>query len=116
MNLKETGVVVILIGMFIFASGFILLMDKALMICGNILVSLGIIILSRSHLFNMLHMDKIQGVVMFIIGFFFILKGLTLLGFILEVFGLIVLLRQSIPSFRTILRGLIFGRVINKFK
>lgn len=116
MNLKETGVVVILIGMFIFASGFILLIDRALMICGNILTSIGIVILVRSHLFNMFHYDKIQGTALFVLGFLFILKEFCLLGFILEVVGLVILLKKSIPSFRSILRGLLWGRVLKNIK
>jgi hypothetical protein len=116
MNLKETGVVIILIGISVFALGFILLLDKALMICGNILVFIGIATLARSHLFNMLHLDKLQGTAIFTIGFIFLIYGFAMFGFILEVIGLFILLKDSIPSFRTILRGLLFGRVLNKIK
>lgn len=116
MNLRETGVIVILIGISVFLLGFIMLADKALMICGNILVSIGILILTRSRLFNLLHIDKLQGTVLFILGFMFILYGFVFLGFILEVTGLALLLKESIPSFKTILKGLILGRALKKIK
>ncbi|EQB61673.1 hypothetical protein NAPIS_ORF00745 [Vairimorpha apis BRL 01] len=114
MNINETGVSVILIGISVFIFGFLLLLDKALMICGNILIFAGIGILVKSNLFNMFHYDKLQGTFVFTLGFLFLVYGFIVLGFIMELIGLFILLKESIPSFRTILRGLLFGRVLKK--
>lgn len=114
MNIRETGVIVILIGISVFIFGFLLLLDKALMICGNIFIFAGIGILARSNLFNMLHYDKLQGTFVFTLGFLFLIYGFIVLGFLMELIGLFILLKDSIPSFRTILRGLLFGRVLKK--
>lgn len=111
MNLKESGVVVVSIGMSVFLAGAILLMDRALMICGNLLMVVGIALLARSKMFALLHPEKIQGLVIFGMGILFLVYRFLAFGLLLETTGLFLLLRDSIPTFRTVLRTLVLGRL-----
>ena len=111
MNPRESGVVVVSIGMSVFLAGAILLMDRALMICGNLLVVVGIAVLARSKMFALLHPERIQGVVLFGMGMLFLIYRFLVFGIVLEVSGLFLLLRDSIPTFRAVLRSLVLGRL-----
>lgn len=111
MNPKETGIIVISIGMSIFLMGTILLMDKALMISGNLLIIVGVGFLVRSKIIGLLHPDKLQGSVAFGMGILFLVYGFPMFGFLLEALGLFLLLRDSIPTFRSVLRNLFLGKL-----
>ncbi|KMV65238.1 hypothetical protein M970_100780 [Encephalitozoon cuniculi EcunIII-L] len=111
MNLKESGVVVVSIGMSVFLVGAILLMDRALMISGNLLMIIGISLLVRSRMFALLRPEKIQGMVIFAMGVLFLIYRFPMFGFLLETLGLFLLLRDTIPTFRTVLRTLLLGRL-----
>ncbi|AFN83890.1 hypothetical protein EROM_100740 [Encephalitozoon romaleae SJ-2008] len=111
MSPKESGVVVMSIGMFVFLVGGILLMDRALMISGNLLIIIGISLLARSKMFTLLRPEKIQGMVIFVVAVLFLIYGFLAFGFLLEILGLFLLLRDNIPTFRAVLRTLLFGKL-----
>ncbi|EOB13285.1 hypothetical protein NBO_84g0003 [Nosema bombycis CQ1] len=116
LNLRETGVIVISIGFSFFILGFILLFDRAIMIGGNLLIFIGIGILARARIFDLLQPNKLQGTAFLTIGVLFLFYKLAILGFLLELFGVFLLLKDSIPTFRSIIRGMLFGRVLRKTK
>lgn len=111
MSPKESGVVVMSIGMFVFLVGAILLMDRALMIAGNLLIIIGISLLARYKVFTLLRPEKIQGMAIFVIGVLFLVYRFLAFGFLLEILGLFLLLKDNIPTFRAVLRALLFGKL-----
>ncbi|ADM12407.1 uncharacterized protein Eint_100810 [Encephalitozoon intestinalis ATCC 50506] len=111
MSLKESGVMVMTIGVTVFLAGAILLMDRALMISGNLLIIIGIALLARSRMFSFLRPEKMQAMVIFGMGILFQVYKLLVFGFFLEVLGLFLLLKDSIPTFRTVLTTLLFGKL-----
>ncbi|WEL39656.1 hypothetical protein PFJ87_10g01040 [Encephalitozoon hellem] len=111
MNLKESSVVVMSIGMLVFLAGAVLLMDRALMISGNLLIIVGISLLARSRMLTLLRPEKIQGMAIFTMGILFLVYRFLAFGFLLEILGLFLLLRDSIPTFRSVLRSLVFGKL-----
>lgn len=115
-NLKESGVIVISIGCVFFTLGFVLFFDRAIMIGGNLLIFIGIGILARARIFDILHPNKLQGTALLIIGVILLFYKLAVLGFLLEILGVFLILKDSIPTLRSIIRGLLFGRVLRKTK
>lgn len=111
MDPKETGIVVISIGMSVFLMGAVLLMDRALMVSGNLLIVIGLVFLVRSRMISLLHQDKLQGSITLGLGVLFLVYGFPMFGFLLEVFGLFLLLRDSVPTFRSVLKNLLFGKL-----
>lgn len=92
--------------------GAMLLMDRALMVSGNILIIVGVVFLVRSKMIGLLHPDKLQGSIVFGIGVLFLVYGFALFGFLLEVLGLFLLLRDSIPTFRSVLKSLLLRKLM----
>ncbi|KAH9411409.1 hypothetical protein HK407_05g09270 [Ordospora pajunii] len=111
MNPKESGIAIVSIGMSVFAIGMLLLMDRALMISGNLLIVVGLALLLRSKSLALLSIDRIHGVVLFVMGIMFLVYGFSVFGFVLEVAGLFAMLKDSIPTFRSVLRNLLFSRL-----
>lgn len=112
MNPRETGIVVVSIGISVFLVGSMFLIDKALMIAGNLLIITGVAFLVRSRMFSLFHPDKLQATVTFGLGLLFLIYGFSMFGFLLETLGLFLLLRDSIPTFRSVLRNLLLGRLL----
>ena len=111
MNPKESGIAVVSIGMSVFAIGMLLLMDKALMISGNLLIVVGLGLLLRSKSLALLSIDKAHGMALFVMGIVFLIYGFCAFGFLLEASGLFVMLKDSIPTFRSVLKNLLFSRL-----
>jgi hypothetical protein len=113
MNTKETGVVVLTIGASVFGLGFVLLMDRALMIAGNLLVIAGLVILARSRMLGLLRPERLQGTAVFALGVLFLWYNFVLFGFLMELVGLFLILKDSLPTFRDVLKKLLFGKLLS---
>lgn len=109
MNPKETGIVLISIGISVFSIGMAFLMDRALMISGNLLIVVGVAFLARSRMLSLLHPNRLQGTLAFGMGVLFIMREFMAFGFVLEVLGLFLLLGDTIPTFRSVLKSLLLG-------
>lgn len=115
MNRVETGFTVIGFGMVFFIVGAALLMDKAMVISGNLLIIIGTALLAEANIISLFSFKKIQGTSLFTLGVFFLFKGYTLAGFFLELFGLCILLHERIPSFKSIPRRMVM-KVLKCFR
>lgn len=109
---NETGIVAICTGSAIFMFGAILMFDKALMVAGNLIIIIGMLILIKSKVLSLIELDKMLGLLLFILGVFSLVMRYVMLGFILEMCGMIYIFKQSIPSFRSVFMKLIYGKVL----
>jgi hypothetical protein len=116
MSPKETGIIIVSIGMVVFLAGMLLLMDKALMIAGNLLIIIGFLFLVRSKVFSLLKPQLLQGTVVFGLGVLFLFYNFALFGFLLEVAGLALIFKDSIPTFRSVLTKVLFGGMLKRSK
>lgn len=105
---NETGIVIIGTGMAILTLGALLLFDKALVIAGHLLLLAGFIVLFRSKTFSLFRLDKLQGTCFFILGVAVLLFKYQLLGFLLEILGLLLIFKSSLPNPRSIVMNLLF--------
>lgn len=112
MNTTETGVVAISTGAGIFLFGVLVMFDKALMIAGNFIIVIGMAILLNSRAFTFFELDKMLGMVMFLLGIASLFLKYTMLGFLLETAGLIYIFKKSVPGFRAILIRLFYGKLL----
>ena len=108
----EAGVVVMCTGAAIFALGVVAMFDKALMTAGNFLVLAGAGLMSRSRGLSVFEPNKLPGTVVFLLGIVALLLKLSVLGFLLEIAGMGYVFKKSLPSFRTVLFRLFYGKVI----
>jgi hypothetical protein len=113
MDARETGIIVVSIGASVFGLGLVLLMDRALMISGNLLIIAGLAILAKTRMLSLLRPAKIQGTAVFLLGILFLWYGFVLFGFMMELIGLFFLLRDAMPTFRTVLKKAIFGKLLS---
>ncbi|EJW05158.1 hypothetical protein EDEG_00769 [Edhazardia aedis USNM 41457] len=113
MNRKETGVGLILCGLFFVFFGLILFMDKGIMTAGNFIVILGLIILETTNLCTLVKLENIWGLGIFIFSLVILFKGYFILGLILEITGLSFLFYSRIPSIKNIAKTLIFKIIRN---
>ncbi|KAF9763764.1 Vesicle transport protein GOT1A [Nosema granulosis] len=116
LTLKESGVIVISIGFSFFLFGFILFFDRAIMIGGNLLILIGITILARARIFDIFQPSKLQGACLLLMGVVLLFYRFAVLGFLLEASGLFLIFKDNIPTLRSIIRGMLFGRVLRKTK
>ena len=105
---KETGIVIVGTGMCILTLGALLLFDKALVIAGHLLILIGFGLLFKSKTFTLFQLDKLQGTCFFVLGITVLLFKYQLLGFLLEILGLLLIFKSSMPNFRSIIMHLIF--------
>lgn len=112
MPLNETGSVTMVTGVFVLLTGAFLLFDPALVISGNLLVVAGFVFFLRTNTLNLLSLDKIQGTSFFILGLAMMLFKYALFGIILELLGLFLLFKSSLPSFRNLLYSLVFRKTL----
>ncbi|KAI5173444.1 hypothetical protein PAEPH01_1984 [Pancytospora epiphaga] len=108
----EGGVVAMCTGAGIFAFGVIALFDKALMTAGNLLFIIGALLVSRSSSLSVFKSNKLPGTVVFLLGIVALFLKLSILGFLLEIVGMSYVFKKSLPSFRTILFRLFFGKAV----
>lgn len=111
-NTNEAGIISICTGGAIFMLGVIAMFDKALMIAGNFLIIAGTIMLLRSRSLSLLEFDKIMGTIMFALGIVSLSLRLMMLGFLLELIGLIYIFKKSAPSFKAVLFRLMYGKIL----
>lgn len=104
MDRRETGFTVIGFGVLFFLIGATLLADKAMAVSGNILIIVGASICTRPRMTNLLSLNKLQGMALFVIGVFFLLKTYVLMGFLLEIIGLFILILDRIPTPKSVAR------------
>lgn len=96
----------------VFLLGVVAMFDKALMIAGNFLIIIGTTLLLRSKSFSLFEFDKIMGTAMFVLGIVSLVLKLTILGFLLELIGLIYIFKKSVPSFKAVLFKLMYGKLL----
>ncbi|KAI4290952.1 hypothetical protein PAPHI01_0226 [Pancytospora philotis] len=111
---KEIGIVTVTTGCAIFFFGVLAMFDSALMIAGNLLVIAGTAMLLRSRSLSLLECDKLFGTFLFGLGVIALFLRLCMVGFLLELFGLVYVFKKSIPSFRSVLLRLFFAKSLNK--
>ncbi len=111
MNSTESGVTVMLTGVFIFLMGLLILFDKGLVIAGDLIITAGIAMVMGSRLSTLLEAEKILGSLLFCLGMCSYFLKYMVLGIILKIVGVFYILKRSIPN----IRSLIFGFVIKKF-
>ncbi|TBU13413.1 hypothetical protein CWI38_0346p0050 [Hamiltosporidium tvaerminnensis] len=108
MNTKEIGVVVLFVGVVFFIAGATFLLDKALMVAGNILLIVGILFLIKTKTIYIFSYEKIQGILLFLFGFFILFFKYVFIGFLFESVGIFYLFYDKIPTFKGILRGVVY--------
>ncbi|ORD95754.1 GOT1A [Hepatospora eriocheir] len=113
---RETGFSVIAIGMFIFLVGTLLLMDRALIACGNLIMIFGILGLIGAKPKYFLAKERLYGSVLFILGTVLMIFKFLLGGMILELIGLILIFRSSFPDIKSVVSNYLLGRSIYKIK
>lgn len=104
METSETGIFTILFGFMFFIMGFLLFGDKAMILAGNILIIAGVIIYNRGSFSLFISRSKIKGTTLFILGLAFMVKKAVFFGFIIEMIGILLIISERIPSFKSILR------------
>jgi hypothetical protein len=105
---KETGIVVIATGMGITTLGSVLLFDKALVIAGHILTLIGMAMLFKSKTFALFQPEKLQGTSFFVLGLTIIFFKYHLLGFLLEIVGIFLIFKSTLPSFKDLFFKILF--------
>jgi len=98
MSFGETGAVTICTGIVVLVFGVFLLADKALTIAGNILVITGFAIILKSNTLSLLRLEKLHGTAFFTLGIAMMLMSYTLFGVLLEIVGLLMIFKASLPS------------------
>ncbi|KAF7683085.1 putative Golgi transport protein 1 [Astathelohania contejeani] len=111
MESKETGVTILFIGAIFFFLGGTLLLDKALMIAGNLLIIVGTVILARSKILNIFSLNSLQGLLVFCLGILLMMLKYVTIGFIIEFYGLYLLFLDKLPTFRGILKRMLYKAV-----
>jgi len=109
MSTKETGLTVVLVGVTILTMGFVLLMDTVLMAAGNLLILGGGIYAFHSHALSFFERDKILGTAIFLLGGFLLFFRYAMLGFVLEIVGVIYILKSLIPNIKNKVAGMLFS-------
>lgn len=104
MDRREAGFTVMSFGIMFFIIGATLLADKAMAVSGNILIIIGASIFTGPRVTDFLSFNKVQGMALFILGVFFLLKAYVLMGFLLEILGLLVLILDRIPTPKSVIR------------
>ena len=106
MNARETGLAVIVFGFLFFLAGATFLMDRSLVVSGNILMVVGAVVFSKMDFESFFTIRKAQGLAFFFIGMFFLFQRYLLMGFFLETMGICVLALEKAPNPRTMARRL----------
>lgn len=102
MDTKETGFIVIGFGTLFFLVGAAILVDKAMVISGNILIIVGAFFLMEANLLRLFSLKRLQGTIFFTLGMFFLFKGYLVVGFFLEMVGLCMIAYDKIPRLRSV--------------
>ncbi|KAI5148683.1 hypothetical protein ENBRE01_0475 [Enteropsectra breve] len=88
MDYKETGATCVAIGMITLFFGACILMDKALLIVGNIICVFGFSLLMQGLVRRLGILRIIPGVLGFVLGMLLILSNQFILGIMLEAAGI----------------------------
>lgn len=107
MNRRETGLATIVFGTLFFVAGSTLLMDKAMAVAGNALVIIGVVVLMDRNVSSLFSLKKVRGTLLFSLGIVFLFKRYVVVGFLIEMCGVYILVKDSIPSLKLVLRGVV---------
>ena len=110
MSLNETGTITICTGINIVFLGAFFLFDKALVIAGNLLVIFGFVLILRSSTFSLLRFDKLQGTAFFALGIGMLIFKHALFGVLMEMIGLFMIFKSSLPSFTDLLYSVLLRK------
>jgi hypothetical protein len=110
MSLNETGTITICTGVVIILLGSLFLFDKALVIAGNLLVMAGFVFILKFNTFALLKFDKLQGTAFFVLGIALLIFKYALFGVLLEMVGLLMIFKSTLPSPSDIFYSLIFRK------
>ncbi|KRH93369.1 Ferric reductase-like protein [Pseudoloma neurophilia] len=103
----ESGLITAIIGLFFFIFGGILLFDRTLMTGGNVLFSVGVLILLRPKL-SLQNPESTRNLVVFVIGMALNFNGLLALGFILQMIAALSTIKNQLPSVRQLITRNLF--------
>lgn len=103
MDRNETGLIMVVIGGSLFILGLIVLLDRALMMVGDLIVTVGILMLLKNKLFTLFHSDKIFGTIFVLLGILAFIFKYLFLGFILKLIGCLYIFKKSIPTLKAFL-------------
>ena len=104
MQSNENAYITIFCGCGIFLFGMFVLLDRALMAAGNMIIIAGFIMLLRTDVFYLLRPTNMLGVMLFTTGIISLLLRHVLLGCLLEFVGVFYIIKQSLPSLSSFLR------------
>lgn len=108
MDTSETGIFTIGFGFFFFITGILFLGDKGMALAGNLLVIIGIILFNKGNFMIFVSRSKIKGTTLFVLGLAFMFKKILMLGFFIELFGILILISDKIPSLKNLMKSLFF--------
>lgn len=112
MSVNETGAVTIFTGSLVLISGVFFLSDKALVISGNLLIICGFVIVLRSGTFSVFKLEKLHGTAFFALGISMLLMKYAFLGVLLEVIGLLMIFKASLPSVNSLFYSVLLRKPI----
>lgn len=97
---KKIGIGLTGFGILFFFLGVIFLFDKGLLALGNILFLAGVMLTigMKSTAQFFMKQSHYKGSIAFVVGFFVVLVGWSVIGMIMEVYGFIVLFSGFLPT------------------
>lgn len=78
------------------------------MAAGNILIVLGVGILAKTNIIDLLRPRNLNATIIFLFGIIIMFYKFILLGFIIEIIGIYLLFCDKIPTMRDIGKKLLF--------
>ena len=115
---KKIGIGLIVIGLIFYSLGLLFLLDRGFLAIGNLAFIMGLVIIvgPANTVAFFMRKTKMKGSACFFAGFFMIVIGwfgFTILGFLLQLYGLFLLFRDFIKTiFKTLENMPVIGPVL----
>lgn len=98
----ETALILIVIGSFFFIFGGLMLLDRLVMIAGNIIFSIGVLSLLLPQL-DLHNRESMRNLSFFVVGISLMICGFAFFGFLFQFFAVISTIKNQLPSLKGIL-------------
>ncbi|EKX50190.1 hypothetical protein GUITHDRAFT_49292, partial [Guillardia theta CCMP2712] len=102
------GFVLVAVGILLSTLGFMLFFNRSLIGTGNLTTILGVVLIAgkkRASNF-MFRWERARGTSIFLLGVYFVLRGRARLGVMIELFGILNLFGNFIPSLLNLIKKL----------
>ncbi|ELQ74781.1 Ferric reductase-like protein [Trachipleistophora hominis] len=98
---SESALIIIVIGSIFFLMGGMLFFDRVMMMAGNIVFSIGVLLLLMPQM-SLNSSENLKSMSLFVAGIVLVFCGFAVLGFLFQLVSVLYTIRNKIPSFRSI--------------